>query len=103
MLLKTVDDLVRRLDKDGDGYIDYLEFVRIAIRGSHNFRRQEKQKQNKSAETDVIMGRAKRRQKKSKSPKASLRNRGSRLRGGRTEAQMAARRGSQLVRTGSNA
>ena len=28
-----IDSLIRRLDRTGDGYIDYLEFVRIAVRG----------------------------------------------------------------------
>jgi Ca2+-binding EF-hand superfamily protein len=30
---EEVDSLLRRLDYNGDGYIDYLEFVRIAVRG----------------------------------------------------------------------
>ena len=54
-----VDSLVRRLDKNGDGYIDYLEFVRISVRGSHNVRRwknQQKQRNQDEESAEVAAG-----------------------------------------------
>jgi Ca2+-binding EF-hand superfamily protein len=95
---EEVDSLVRRLDKNGDGYIDYLEFVRISVRGSHNVRRWKKQQQQQEQHSVAAASgggsdNTKRRPKKSNSLRTGREERDGRRRGARTEAQRAARRG----------
>ena len=80
-----IDALVRRLDNNGDGYIDYLEFFRIAVRGSNIRRRREQQSSMKKKEKhkDKSMNEP--------HPRGSMGGGGSRRQ--QTEAQKAARRG----------
>ena len=76
---EEVNSLVRRLDQTGDGYINYLEFVKIAVRGARGNRRVRRRRQ--AAGHASQLGR--------KNPRSNNRGGGA----GASAAQKAARRG----------